>query len=498
METSLTAERIAAQRPGGTLIQRLGGLLALILIVGALGLLFLGWSRTAAPLQIEVDGQRYRLRTHAATVGEALRRAGFDLYPEDRVSPGVGTPLRAGMVVTVVRARPVQLHADGRSRLLRTHAATVGDLLAEAGVALHPADQVWLNERLAGPDAPLTAAPGGEPPLIRLRRAMTLTLNDDGATRTLHTTQETIGQTLHEQGVRLYLGDAVTPSLQTPVAPGLVVTIERSLPVVIRVDGRTIRTRTRAETVGGVLAQEGVVLAGRDRATPDLDAPLRAGLTIRITRVREEYVVEFDPIPFATVWVPDPEVEIDHIRVAQEGQEGLNKRRYRVVYENGQEVERVLEDSWAERPPITKTMAYGTKIVVRTLETPDGPIEYWRKMRVYVTSYKPASCGKPKDHPRYGYTRLGWKLRKGIVAVDPTVIPLKTWMYVPGYGLARAGDTGGGVKGKFVDLGFSDDDYESWHWWMDIYLLTPVPPPDKIAYVLPNWPRFPDRGRWSR
>ena len=49
-------------------------------------------------------------------------------------------------------------------------------------------------------------------------------------------------------------------------------------------------------------------------------------------------------------------------------------------------------------------------------------------------------------------------------------------MYVPGYGLARAGDTGGGVKGKFVDLGFSDDDYQSWHWWTDIYLLTPVPP----------------------
>jgi hypothetical protein len=71
-------------------------------------------------------------------------------------------------------------------------------------------------------------------------------------------------------------------------------------------------------------------------------------------------------------------------------------------------------------------------------------------------------------------------------------------MYVPGYGLATAGDTGGGVKGKLVDLGFSDDDYESWHWWMDIYLLTPVPPSNQIRYVLPDWPRFPDRGRWSR
>jgi 3D (Asp-Asp-Asp) domain-containing protein len=214
--------------------------------------------------------------------------------------------------------------------------------------------------------------------------------------------------------------------------------------------------------------------------------------------VHQEYEVEFDAIPFQTIWVPDPEVEIDNVRLVQDGQVGLTKRRYRVVYENGQEVDRFLEDIWAAQSPITKTMAYGTKIVVRTLDTPDGPVEYWRKMRVYVTSYMPRSCGKPPDHPRYGYTRLGVKLRRGIVATDPNVIPLRSWMYVPGYGKAIAADTGGGVKGKFVDLGFTDDDYESWHWWMDVYLLTPVPPSHKIRYVLPNWPRFPDRGRWSR
>jgi hypothetical protein len=86
-------------------------------------------------------------------------------------------------------------------------------------------------------------------------------------------------------------------------------------------------------------------------------------------------------------------------------------------------------------------------------------------------------------------------LTKGIVAVDPDVIPLKTNLYVPGYGLARAGDTGGGVKGKFVDLGYDEWNYQSWHWWSDVYILTPVPPADEIAWVLPDWPRFPDRRR---
>jgi 3D (Asp-Asp-Asp) domain-containing protein len=218
-------------------------------------------------------------------------------------------------------------------------------------------------------------------------------------------------------------------------------------------------------------------------------------MTIRVTRVREEFVVEFEPIPFETVWVADPEVEIDNIRLAHAGQVGLTKRRYRVTYEDGQEIDRTLEDSWFAQPPINKTMAYGTKIVIRTLDTPEGTIEYWRKMRVYTTSYRPASSGRPKDHPRYGRTALGWVARKGIVAVDPKVIPLKTYMYVPGYGIARAGDTGGGVKGKFVDLGFRDNEYESWHWWSDIYIMTPVPPRDKILWVLPDWPKYPDRRR---
>jgi 3D (Asp-Asp-Asp) domain-containing protein len=320
-------------------------------------------------------------------------------------------------------------------------------------------------------------------------------LDDGGTPVEFHTTATTLGQALEEHGLTLFLGDKVTPGLQERLVPDMVVTILRSTPVQIRVDGHTIRTRTRADTVAGVLGQEGIALVGTDYVTPAMDAPVQADMTIQVTRVREEYIVEFEPIPFKTVWVADPEVEIDNIRLAQAGQLGLNKRRYRVVYENDQEVARFLEDSWAAQSPITKTMAYGTKIVIRTLDTPEGPVEYWRKIRAYLVSYRPASSGKPKDHPRYGYTRLGWKLKKGIVAVDPKVIPLKTNLYVPGYGLARAGDTGGGVKGKLVDLGYGDNDYQSWHWWGDIYLLTPVPPRNKIMWVLPDYPNFPDRRR---
>ncbi len=334
-----------------------------------------------------------------------------------------------------------------------------------------------------------------DPPFITLRRATPITLSDGGVTTTLYTTAGTVGQVLDGQGMTLFLADQVTPSLQARIAPGTAITVRRSVPVQIEVDGKVIHTRTLAEKVAGVLGQEGIALVGRDIVSPTLDTPIGSNLAIRLTRIREELAVEFDPIPFQTVWVADPAVEIDTRRLVQEGQIGLTKRRYRIVYHDNQEVSRTLEDAWAEQSAVTKTLAYGTKIVVRTLETPDGPIEYWRKIRVYTTSYTAASAGRPKTHPRYGYTRLGWKAVKGVVATDPTVIPLRTRMYIPGYGIGTAADTGGGVKGKFVDLCFDEGKYQSWHWWTDIYLLTPVPPASQIRWLLPDWPKYPDRRR---
>lgn len=54
-----------------------------------------------------------------------------------------------------------------------------------------------------------------------------------------------------------------------------------------------------------------------------------------------------------------------------------------------------------------------------------------------------------------GTTKLGWRTRRGIVAVDPKVIPLRSLLYIEGYGLAWAGDVGGAIKGERIDLCFN-------------------------------------------
>ena len=125
------------------------------------------------------------------------------------------------------------------------------------------------------------------------------------------------------------------------------------------------------------------------------------------------------------------------------------------------------------------------------MQTENGPLSYWRKVRMLATSYSPATSGSGKSpsHPRYGITFTGVPVQKGIVAADPKVVALRSDVYVPGYGPARVADTGGSVKGRHIDLGYSDDDLVRWYRWVDVYLVGSPPPADQVRWVLPNWPR---------
>jgi 3D (Asp-Asp-Asp) domain-containing protein len=53
-----------------------------------------------------------------------------------------------------------------------------------------------------------------------------------------------------------------------------------------------------------------------------------------------------------------------------------------------------------------------------------------------------------------GKTALGIRVRRGVVAVDPRLIPLGTKLHVPGYGRGIAADVGVAIKGRIIDLWF--------------------------------------------
>jgi len=97
-----------------------------------------------------------------------------------------------------------------------------------------------------------------------------------------------------------------------------------------------------------------------------------------------------------------------------------------------------------------------------------------RVHEVLSTAYDPGPVDNSFEFA--GTTKLGWRTRRGIVAVDPKVIPLRSLLYVAGYGLAWAGDVGGAIKGDRVDLCFNrTDDAVAWgRRWVRVYVLEGV------------------------
>jgi 3D (Asp-Asp-Asp) domain-containing protein len=270
------------------------------------------------------------------------------------------------------------------------------------------------------------------------------------------------------------------------LAPALVVHVERSRPVWVQADGVTQVTRTRATTVSDVLAEAGVVLVGQDYSVPADDQPLPAAGVIGVVRVREEVLTEQELLPYETIYQPLPDVEIDNVQTVQVGQPGVLRRLTRIRYENGVEVSRATDEETLVQAAQPHIIGYGTQIVIRTLATPDGVIEYWRAYEMYATSYAAKFTGRTPGTFSYGRTASGKYVTQGIVAIDRSMMPFGTRMYVPGYGFAEAADTGGGVRGRFIDLGYDDHNYVGWHSTVMVYFLTPVPPESSIRWIIPS------------
>ncbi|EKD91392.1 MAG: 3D/G5 protein [uncultured bacterium] len=183
------------------------------------------------------------------------------------------------------------------------------------------------------------------------------------------------------------------------------------------------------------------------------------------TKFGEETETEETKIEFTTKYEDDPETEAGEESVAQEGQDGKKIKTYKITYYDGEEFSRELVSTTTEEP-VDKIIKRGTKIVWKTLQTDDGEIRYWKKLKVYATHYDSRCPGCNET------TAIGMRAGKGVIAVDPKVIKLRSSVFIPGYGKAVAGDTGGAIKGNIIDLGFDDARTAGWTArYVDIYLL---------------------------
>ncbi|MBI2597404.1 G5 domain-containing protein [Candidatus Daviesbacteria bacterium] len=204
---------------------------------------------------------------------------------------------------------------------------------------------------------------------------------------------------------------------------------------------------------------------GQSTSLPAQTLPVNQPITTE-SSFTEKLEEETQNLPKKTIFEDDPDMEAGEEKVLEEGEDGQRVTVFKITYSNdGEEYQRDVV-STTNTQPKNKKVLRGTKIVWKTLNIPEGEIKYWKKMRVYATHYdwRCPGCNE--------WTAIGMRAGKGVVAVDPKVIPLRSKVYIPGYGIAIAGDTGGAIKDNKIDLGFDDAKTAGWKaHFIDIYLL---------------------------
>lgn len=440
-------------------------------------------------VRVVADGQELDIQTRLSSDTAVLSQAGVDLAEGDRITQLDG----AGVdVLRVDRARTVRLVVDGEELTLRTHALTIDQVLDEAGVVLAQRDGVLQNGLPVDVNAPvdpprLLATIGLDavattvalaPIELEVSRAVPLTIVSGDREVATTSSWGTVAQVLREAGVVVGPGDRVLPPLDTRISADMRIDVTHARPVTIALpDGHRV-VYTLARTVREVLDEEGITLPYGAFVHPSFDTNVVADMEVRVIQLGSSADIEYEPIPNNVVYRTDPSLGPGET-YTEEGSDGLITRRYNISYVDGQEVGRELLEETVVDP--VDTVVYQPARVteppasVAAAPRPDEPAPdgvVGTAMRVYATAYNAASAGRSPDDPNYGITATGVRVTWGVVAVDPSVIPLGTRMYIPGYGYGVAADTGGAVKGYIIDLGYPDGVPIDWETrWMDIYIL---------------------------
>lgn len=246
---------------------------------------------------------------------------------------------------------------------------------------------------------------------------------------------------------------------------GTDVVLEPERKVVIRhADSELYATSRSEESVSALLQREGIHVGELEMVRVDLSGE---DILLDIASDFTYYETASEAAAYQTVYQTDYTLAKGETKVTQAGRQGRHEVTYEVVYADGAFVSR---QAVSERTVdvVNEVVSTGTLVkearsgdtIASVIRNDDGSgylimksgdsLHFTGSMDVKCTAYS-------SEEPGLGtITATGTKVHVGVVAVDKSVIPLGTKMFITTaggditYGMARAEDTG--VRGKVVDL----------------------------------------------
>ncbi len=282
----------------------------------------------------------------------------------------------------------------------------------------------------------------------------TITITDGNKSTIVSTLSNTVAEVFEEKNIEIDDKTSVSKDLDDTIKTGDEIVIKRPFNITLKVNSDSTPIVTNKTTVGDIINEYSHLIDGEyELENVEESTRLYNNMVIKVHVITDEIITATEEIPFETKKVENPDMEEGTEKVTQEGENGILQITKKQYYYKGkvhklEEVEREVI-----KEPVDKIIEIGTKKkeaeIKETKSSSSGTIDgmtFTKAINMVSTAYTPYDSGCS------GVTASGMAASKGVAAVDTSVIPFGTKLYIPGYGIAVAADTGGAINGNRIDL----------------------------------------------
>ncbi|MDE6182434.1 MAG: G5 domain-containing protein [Eubacteriales bacterium] len=298
----------------------------------------------------------------------------------------------------------------------------------------------------------------------------------DGDWKSFRASDIKLSELLEINEIELHEKDIVDKPLDYLITDDIHIYIDTAENIVFEIEGEDSQNFVSNGGSIGVALQEFQTETGRVFKLKEGQSPakeLTNDMVIKLIPYVEKIVSKTEVIPFTTSYVENPNLPLGTQNVKVAGENGSKEVTSKELYLEGNLASTSVISEKITVNPVNQVIEKGTKANV--VNTERGTLSYSKKISMKSTAYTagPESTGKSPGDPGYGITASGIKAQRGVVAVDTSVIPFGTKLYIEGYGCAIAGDTGGAIKGNKIDV-FVNTYNEAMNWGVrtvNVYVL---------------------------